>query len=116
SSPSSGFSAAKTTRKGAPFHGSIGEGKTASSSASAQAPVGPWACESTTEKSTTKNTPAISNHAVTAPANWRAGDNSTTPFRTGIIAKAWLNHGRFHRQANSTVTSSATVLHFAVLD
>ena len=38
SSPSSGFSAAKTTRKGAPFHGAIGEGRTATSAASSQVP------------------------------------------------------------------------------
>src|SRR5256885_7370862 len=36
SSPSSGFSAAKTTRKGAPFHGASGEDKTAISAASSQ--------------------------------------------------------------------------------
>ena len=47
SSPSSGFSAAKTTRKGAPFHGTIGEGRTASSAASSQVPGEPWAREST---------------------------------------------------------------------
>src|SRR5207249_4144034 len=46
SSPSSGFSAAKTTRKGAPFHGTTGEGKTASSAASSQRPDEPWARES----------------------------------------------------------------------
>src|SRR5712692_1207110 len=66
SSPSSGFSAAKTTRKGAPFHGAIGEGKTASPAASSQLPSGPWARESTTERRKTKNVPAISNNAVTA--------------------------------------------------
>ena len=75
SSPSSGFSAAKTTRKGAPFHGAIGEGKTASSAASSQMPDGPWACASTAEKRKTKNAPAISNNAVTAAANWRARNN-----------------------------------------
>src|SRR6266508_178798 len=75
SSPSSGFSTAKMTRKGAPFHGAIGEGKTASSAASSQLPSGPWACESTTEKRKTKNAPAISNNAVTAAANWRARNN-----------------------------------------
>src|SRR6266849_3727705 len=53
SSPSSGFSAAKMTRKGAPFHGAIGEGKTASSAASSQAPDGPSACASTAEKRNT---------------------------------------------------------------
>ena len=37
SSPSSGFSAAKMTRSGAPFHGVTGEGRTASSAASSQA-------------------------------------------------------------------------------
>ena len=36
SSPSSGFSAAKRTRKGAPFHGAIGEDKTESSATSSQ--------------------------------------------------------------------------------
>ena len=38
SSPSSGFSAAKMTRRGAPFHGATGEGRTASSAASSQVP------------------------------------------------------------------------------
>jgi hypothetical protein len=75
SSPSSGFSTAKTTRKGAPFHGATGEGKTASSPASSQLPDGPLACESTTEKRRTKNAHAISNDAVTAAANWRATNN-----------------------------------------
>src|SRR4029077_9901493 len=50
SSPSSGFSAAKTTRNGARFHGAIGEGKTASSAASSQAPDGACACASASEK------------------------------------------------------------------
>ena len=75
SSPSSGFSAAKTTRKGAPFHGAIGENKTASSAASSQLPAGAFACEPTAENRKTKNAPAISNHAVTAAANWRARNN-----------------------------------------
>jgi hypothetical protein len=72
SSPSSGFSAAKITRKGTPFHGAIGEGKTASSAASSQLPNVPSARDSTTEKRKTKNAPAISNDAVPAPANWLA--------------------------------------------
>src|ERR1700681_730303 len=75
SSPSSGFSAAKTTRKGAPFHGAIGEGRTASSASSSQIPTDPLACESTTAKRKTKNAPAISNDAVTAAANWRTRNN-----------------------------------------
>ena len=73
SSPPSGFSAAKTTRKGAPFHGAIGEGKTASSVASSQAPNGPSACAPMTEKK--KNAPAFSRDAVTAVRNRRAGTN-----------------------------------------
>ena len=36
---------------------------------------GPCACASTTENRKTKNAPAISNNAVTAAANWRAGNN-----------------------------------------
>ena len=66
SSPSSGFSAAKMTRNGAPFHGVTGEGRTASSAASSQVPTGPWARESTVETRKTKNVPAISNDADTA--------------------------------------------------
>src|SRR5262249_24678274 len=69
--PSSGFSATKTTRKGAPFHGEIGEGKIASLVASSQ-PLGePWACESTTEKNRTKNAPATANNAFAAAASLR---------------------------------------------
>src|SRR5450759_3402192 len=75
SSPSSGFSAAKTTRKAAPFHGAIGEDKTASSAASWQAPDAPWAWASATEKRMPKSAPAIGNDAVTAAANWRIRDN-----------------------------------------
>src|SRR5215218_9986138 len=50
SSPSSGFSAVKRTRKGAPFHGATGDGKTASSAASSQPLDGPWARASTTKE------------------------------------------------------------------
>src|SRR5271169_4162516 len=55
SSASSGFSAAKTTRKGAPFHGAIGEGKTASSAAFSQVPGETSARASTTQKRKTKH-------------------------------------------------------------
>ncbi len=79
SSPSSGFSAAKTTRKGAPCHGAIGEGRTASSAASSQLPDEPWARTSTPEKRKTKHAPAISNDAVAAAANGRARNNGV-PF------------------------------------
>src|SRR5215471_6022686 len=75
SSLSSGFSTAKTTRKGTPFHGATGDDKTASSAASSQMARRPWACESTTEQRTTKNAPAISNNADTAAANRRARIN-----------------------------------------
>src|SRR5271169_2451558 len=76
SSPSSGFSTATTMRKGAPFHGAIGEVRTASSAASSQLPGGPFAWASATEKSKTRNAPAIGNNAVSASAaNWRAGNN-----------------------------------------
>src|SRR5712691_723827 len=74
SSPSIGFSAAKTTRKGAPFHGAIGEGKTASSAASSQRPDGPSARASTAAKGKTKNA-VIGTKAVTAAANWRVRYN-----------------------------------------
>src|ERR1700680_3452497 len=75
-SPSSGFSAANTTRKGAPLHGAIGEGRNASSAASSQAPAEPSAHESIPEQRTMKNAPAISDTAVLgATANWRPGNN-----------------------------------------
>jgi hypothetical protein len=41
SSPVSGFSAVNRMRSGAPVHGVIGEGRTASSAASSQVPAGP---------------------------------------------------------------------------
>src|SRR5262245_19473685 len=75
SSPSSGFSAATMTRKGAPFHGVIGEGRTASSAASSQLRIVLCACESTTETRRTKHAPAISLDAVAAAASRRAGIN-----------------------------------------
>src|ERR1019366_4212909 len=70
-----GFSATKTTRKAAPFHGAIGEDKAASSAASWQTPDAPWAWASATEKRKPKSAPAISDDAVTAAANWRIRDN-----------------------------------------
>ena len=75
SSPSSGFSAAKTTRNGAPFHGATGEGRTAISAASSQPPENLAARESAAEKRKANNAPAISSNAVAAAANWRAGNN-----------------------------------------
>ena len=90
SSPSSGFSAAKTTRKGAPFHGAIGEGRTASSAASSQLPDGACARASTAGKRQTKNAAAISNNAVRSsskPACWK--QLSPHPLRASTnIAKA----------------------------
>ena len=73
SSPSSGFSAAKTTRKGAPFQGAIGEGRTASSAASSQLP-GAAARESPAERARTNNAPAVSNNAFAAASRY-ARDN-----------------------------------------
>ena len=55
--------------------GATGEGRTASSAASSQVPIGPCACESTAENRQTKNAPATSNDAVAAAASWRAGNN-----------------------------------------
>ena len=93
SSPSSGSSAAKTTRKGAPFQGAIGEDKTATSAALAQLLPGFSACKSDTEKTTTKNALATSNDAVTAAENWRARNNCALPDRKqATLGK--LNHGK----------------------
>src|SRR6185312_7061395 len=76
SSPSSGFSAAKTTRKGAPFHGAIGDDKTAMSVSSPQMPL---ACASTTGNRKTKKTHAVGNSADLAAAKIRA-ENNWDPF------------------------------------
>src|SRR3990172_2720330 len=108
SSPSRDSSAAKTTRKGAPFHGAIGEERTASRAASSQLPAGPLACAPTTE---TKSAPAISSNAVTAAANWRAGNNRA-PGPPSTAAKRyseslWLNHGKIYRQATLTRRAAA---------
>ena len=73
SSPSSGFSPAKMTRSGAPFHGATGEGITASSAASAQAVAAAWALAFLTGKKLTRHALAISNSPVPAAAIWRGG-------------------------------------------
>src|SRR3954463_1836458 len=96
SSPSSGFSAAKTTRKGAPFHGVTGEGRIASSAASSQARDGAWACDPTAEQRKTKSAPAISENAVATAANGRGLINGTPfPNRIGqwgkALAESWQN-------------------------
>src|ERR1700730_1580747 len=75
-SPARGVSAANTTRKGAPFHGAIGEGRNASSAASSQVPGEPSARESIPAQRTKKNAPAISDTAALgATTNWRPGNN-----------------------------------------
>ena len=66
SSPSSGLSEAKRTRKGAPFHGAIGAGKTATLTASWQMLDKPSARACTAERKETTNPPAISTDAVAA--------------------------------------------------
>src|SRR5439155_24300016 len=73
SSPSIGISAAKTMRKGAPFHGAIGEGRMASSATSLQMPGGTSARESVAESTTARNAPAIGSKTVVA-VNRGAGD------------------------------------------
>src|SRR5262249_6777511 len=73
SSPASGFSAAKMTRSGAPFHGAIGDGSTAISAASSQLAACAWALAA--ENGTAEDAPAISSDAVTAAANGRGRSN-----------------------------------------
>ena len=78
SSPSSGFSAVNMTRSGAPFHGAIGEGSTASSAASSQRRRALGArVRLEREKEGEKRT-AIGSKAVAAAANRRAGNNGAT--------------------------------------
>src|SRR6266852_4091753 len=100
SSPSSGFSAAKTTRNGAPFHGAIGDGKTASSAASSQVPDGASALASAAERRKTKDAPASSNNAVAAATYRRAGNNrapypsAPTKQYCSALAESWQIHRR----------------------
>src|ERR1700720_3043759 len=95
SSPSSGFSAVRITRKGAPFQGASGEGRTASSAASSQLPSAVSARASVAEKRKAKNPPAISDNADAA-ASWRAGNieppNPSPQFAS--IAKALAESGQ----------------------
>src|SRR5262245_27499392 len=69
SSPRNGFSAAKTTSSGAPFHGASGDGITTSCAASSQLLPGACAREFSPERTT--KAPATSNDAVQATANPR---------------------------------------------
>jgi hypothetical protein len=57
------------TRKGAPLHGTIGEGKTAISAASSQAAEEPCARESLTGQRKSESAPAMTNEAVVADAS-----------------------------------------------
>ena len=87
SSPSSGFSAANTTRKGAPFHGAMGEASMVSPTSSLQVSIGAcgsglalaarWAAKAVVEAASAH---AISNDAIAAAAaaaNWRASLTGT---------------------------------------
>jgi hypothetical protein len=60
-------------RKGAPFQGAIGDGKTATSAAPSQ--LADAARESTVEKTNVKNALAISETVVAAAADERPGNN-----------------------------------------
>src|SRR6516165_9090207 len=98
SSPSSGFSAAKMMRKGAPFQGATGEGRTAVSAASSQVPSGASARAFMVEKSKTKDAPAIGSHAVTAAAENRRDGTNLAPLSAWTPTqqysrKLWLNRG-----------------------
>src|SRR6516225_3110169 len=62
-------------RKGAPFHGAIGAGKTATPAASSQRPNKLSARVPAIEKSKTRNALAISNAAATAADGRRDGSN-----------------------------------------
>src|ERR1700738_3090062 len=97
SSPSSGFSAARINRRGAPFHGASGDGRTASSAASSQLPSAASARASVSEKRKTKNPPAISDNADAAVASWRAGNieppnpSPQLPSIAKALAESWQN-------------------------
>ena len=100
SSPSSGFSATKRTRKGAPFHGAIGEGRTASSAASSQTPAEPSARASDRAKEAEKRTCDEQRCCPAEAANWRAGNNGVPlPLsQHSSLGKLWLNFSSPHLQ------------------
>ena len=103
SSPSSGFSAAKTTRKGAPFHGAIGEGRTASSAASSQLPGAPWARASAAEKRDDEKCAGDQQQCCRGSSKlacWKQWSPLLSRDRNLTnIAKLWLNHGKIRHQA-----------------
>ena len=70
-----GFSVTTRMRKGAPLHGAIGAGKTATPAASSQRPNELSARVPAIEKSKTRNALAISNAAATAADGRRVGSN-----------------------------------------
>src|ERR1700722_6580088 len=71
SSPRIGFSAAKMTRSGAPFHGASGDGRTASGAASSQLEPGACACACEFCPERTTKAPATSTDAAQATVNPR---------------------------------------------
>src|SRR5262249_3042112 len=101
-SPCRGFSAAKMTRNGAPFHGPTGDGRTAISASSSQLRDEPWACESPAETARANKVPATSDNADAAAADERARSNLTpfqapSPTTLNNMGKPWLNHGKIRR-------------------
>src|ERR1700730_16803466 len=118
SSPSSGFSAARITRRGAPFHGASGDGRTASSAASSQLPSAASARASVAEKRKTKNPPAISDNADAAVASWRAGNIETPnpspqlPSIAKALAESWQTPRRGHATGANRPQSSTGLLVF----
>src|SRR5215472_6466834 len=80
SSPSSGFSAATSTRSGTPFHGAKGAGSMVISFASLQALAGVWACARASEAVRPIDAPAISNAAVAAKAKQCARGTCSPPY------------------------------------
>src|SRR5262249_52698139 len=58
-------------RNGAPFHGSIGEGRNANPAESLQAVRAPWAGAFAVNKKRATNAPATDDRAVATAVNWR---------------------------------------------
>src|SRR3954454_474239 len=77
--PSSGFSATTMTRRGAPFHGATGEGKTVRSAVSPQVADNAAVGDSSAETGDPIN-PATSKNVVAATANQRARSMRKYPF------------------------------------
>src|SRR5215467_10473031 len=82
------------TRRGAPFHGAHGEGRSAISPAASQTDAEPCACAFPAARAR-RNAPVISDNAVVAaPMNWRAESTGNPLPLSRLATQLAENHGK----------------------